>query len=115
MAYVNAFAAAVPSANKTKYLDMANKMDAYFKAKGATRIVECWGNDIPDGKLTSFPLAVKKEDGETVVFGWIEWPSKAMSDTVMGAMMSDPEMAAVQMPFDGKRMIYGGFDVILEM
>lgn len=115
MTYVNAFVASVPTGNKDSYLAQITPMDEYFKSKGALRVVECWGADVPDGKLTSFPMAVKAEEGETVVFGWIEWNSKAESDAAMGAMMSDPKFADMPMPFDGKKMIFGGFETILEL
>ena len=75
---------------------------------------ECWGDDVPDGEVTSFPMAVRKEPGETVVFSWIEWPDKATRDKCMGAMRSDPRFEAMgAMPFDGKRMIFGGFEPIV--
>lgn len=117
MSYVNVYVAAVPEENREKYLDMAKTMDSYFKEKGATRVVECWGKDVPDGKLTSFPMAVKAEEGEAIVFGWIEWSSKEDSDMAMQAMMSDPQFSPdkMQMPFDGKRMIFAGFEKILDM
>lgn len=116
MAFVSAFVAAVPSANKEKYLEMSRKTGAFFKEKGATRVVECWGADVPDGKLTSFPLAVKKADDETIALGWVEWPSKDLADAAFGEMMSDPQFSTenMPMPFDGQRMIFGGFDMILE-
>ncbi|MBI1338915.1 DUF1428 family protein [bacterium] len=115
MTYINSFVAAVPTTRKQEYIETTTKMDRWFKQKGALRVVECWGVDVPAGKLTSFPLAVKKTADETVVTGWIEWPSRAASDKAMGEMMSDPEMAALTMPFDGKRMIFGGFEVIVDV
>ncbi len=77
--------------------------------------METWGEDVPDGKLTSFPMAVKKEATETVVFSWIEWASKAARDAAWAKIMEDPRMSpeANPMPFDGKRLIYGGFQMIL--
>ena len=79
-------------------------------------MVECWGDDVPDGEVTSFPMAVKKKDEETVVFSWVEWPSKAARDAGMQKVMEDPRMQPDQnpMPMDGKRLIYGGFDMIME-
>jgi uncharacterized protein YbaA (DUF1428 family) len=116
MSYIEGFVGPVPTANKDTYLAHAKIFDTVFKDHGATRIVECWGADVPDGKLTSFPMAVKLEPDETVVFGWIEWPSKAARDAGGAAAMKDPRMAAIEkMPFDGKRMIYGGFEVINEV
>lgn len=87
-----------------------------IKELGALKVVECWGDDVPDGKLTSFPMAVKKQADETVVFSWIVWPDKATRDAGMARMMQDPRMKpdVNPMPFDGKRVIYGGFEVILE-
>ncbi|MFC7473332.1 DUF1428 domain-containing protein [Dankookia sp. GCM10030260] len=114
MAYVDGFVAAVPAANKESYLDHARQALPLFKEFGALRMVECWGNDVPDGKLTDFRGAVKAEPGEVVVFSWIEWPSKAVRDEGMRRMMEDARMRDMQMPFDGKRMIYGGFEPILD-
>jgi uncharacterized protein YbaA (DUF1428 family) len=87
-----------------------------FKAYGAIKLVENWGDDVPDGKLTSFPLAVKCTEDETIVFSWIVWPSKSVRDTGWEKVMSDPRMSEENnpMPFDGKRMIFGGFQTILE-
>ncbi len=117
MSFVSAFVAAVPTAKKDEYLEMSKKTDAFFKEKGATRVVECWANDVPDGEVTSFPMAVKKGDDETVALGWVEWPSKALAEAAFGEMMTHPEFGSGTwiMPFDGKRMIFGGFDVILEV
>ena len=80
-------------------------------------MVECWGADVPDGKLTSFPLSVKREESETVVFSWVEWPSKAVADIGMQKFMQDPRTKTMMsdMPVDGKRMIFGGFDVIVDV
>ena len=89
-------------------------MATLFKELGALRMVECWGDDVPEGKLTSFPMAVKLEEGETVVFSWIMWPSRAARDEGMRRAMEDERMKNAAMPFDGKRMIFGGFDVLLD-
>jgi uncharacterized protein YbaA (DUF1428 family) len=88
-----------------------------FKELGALRVVECWGDDVPEGEVTSFPMAVRRGPEETVVFAWIVWPSRAARDEGMAKMMADPRMQpdANPMPFDGKRMIYGGFEVILDV
>jgi uncharacterized protein YbaA (DUF1428 family) len=86
-----------------------------FKEFGALRIVECWGDDVPPGKLTSFPMAVKCEPDETVVFSWIEWPSKQARDEGMKKFMTDSRLSKLEMPFDGKRMIFGGFVPIIEV
>ena len=87
-----------------------------FKEHGALKFVECWGDDVPDGKLTSFPMAVKRKDDETVVFSWIIWPSRDLRNEGMKKVMADPRMQpdVNPMPFDGKRMIYGGFEMIVE-
>jgi uncharacterized protein YbaA (DUF1428 family) len=116
MTYVDGFLAAVPNANKKAFIKHATDSAKLFKEYGALKIVECWGDDVPDGKLTSFPMAVKKEADESVVFSWVTWPSKAVRDAGWAKMMEDPRMqpGANPMPFDGKRIIYGGFDVVLE-
>lgn len=115
MSYVDGFVLAVPAANKEAFRRQAAEAAPIFKEFGATRVVECWGDDVPDGKLTDFRGAVKAEDGEVVVFSWIEYPSKDVRDAAMARMMSDPRMKAMQdMPFDGKRMIMGGFMPIVD-
>ena len=114
MNYVDGFVAAVPVANKDAYLAHANKALPIFREHGATRVVECWGDDVPEGKLTDFRGAVKAEEGEIVVFSWIEWPSKEARDAGWAKMMDDARMKNMDMPFDGKRMIYGGFAAILD-
>ena len=110
--YVDGFVLAVPTANKQKYIDLAAAVWTGFKAAGALRLVECWGDDVPDGKLTSFPMAVKREPDETVVFSWVEWPDKATRDAAHEAMRMEDHPP---MPFDGARMIYGGFTPILDV
>lgn len=112
--YIDGFVAAVPDGNKGAYRDMARKAAGMFKEYGALRLVECWGDDVPDGKWTDFKRAVKAEPGETVVFSWIVWPSKASRDAGHQKMMADERMKPQDMPFDGKRMIFGGFDVLLD-
>lgn len=115
--YVDGFVAAVPTANKAAYKAHAEKAGAIFKEFGMQSMVECWGDDVPDGKLTSFPMAVKCEENETVVFSWCIWPDKATRDAGWAKVMEDPRMnpANNPMPFDGKRMIYGGFNVLVEL
>jgi uncharacterized protein YbaA (DUF1428 family) len=117
MTYVDAMVAAVPTANRDTYMQHAKLAASVFKDYGATKLVECWGDDVPEGKLTSFPMAVKRKDDETVVFSWITWPSRQIRDEGMKKVMADPRMQPEKnpMPFDGKRMIYGGFQPILEM
>ena len=112
MSYVDGFVAAVPTANRDAYRKHAETALALFREHGATRCVECWGDDVPEGKLTSFPLAVQRKPDETVVFGWLVWPSRAARDTGFKKAMEDPRMAGTEMPFDGKRMIFGGFEII---
>ena len=117
MSYIDGFVIAVPTANKQKFIDHANEGDSVFIEYGATRVVECWGDDVPDGKHTDFRRAVQGKDDETIVFSWIEWPDKATRDAGMKKMMEDPRMDPEKnpMPFDGKRMIYGGFQPIVEL
>lgn len=115
MAYVEGFVIAVPAANKETYRKFAAAGATLFKEYGAIRVVECWGDDVPAGKVTDFKGAVKAKDDEVVVFSWIEYPSKAVRDAAHQKMMSDPRMEALgQMPFDGQRMIFGGFEVIVD-
>lgn len=115
--YIDGFVAAVPTANRADYLEHARKSAAVFKEHGALKLVECWGDDVPDGKLTSFPMAVQRQEGETVVFSWVMWPDKATREAGWQKIMADPRMdpSANPMPFDGKRMIYGGFEMALEI
>jgi uncharacterized protein YbaA (DUF1428 family) len=116
MSYVDGFVAAVPNENKQKYILHAKEASIVFKGYGALRVVECWGDDVPEGEATSFRMAVRCEEGETVVFSWIVWPSKQVRDDGWKQIMGDPRMSAENnpMPFDGKRMIYGGFENIVD-
>jgi len=116
MTYVDGFVAAVPTANREAFRKHAADAAPVFKEHGALKVVECWGDDVPDGKVTSFPMAVKCEPGETVVFSWIVWPSRQVRDAGMAKVMADPRMQpdANPMPFDGKRVIFGGFEVMVE-
>jgi uncharacterized protein YbaA (DUF1428 family) len=115
MSYVDGFCAAVPTANRERYLRHAQDAAVVFKECGALEVVECWGDDVPEGKLTSFPLAVQRKEDETVVFSWILWPSRAARDEGMKKAFEDPRLqpGSNPMPFDGKRLIYGGFEVLL--
>ena len=117
MSYIDGFVLAVPTANKEKFLAHARSGDVVFIEYGALRVVECWGDDVPHGKTTDFFGAVKATPEETVVFSWIEWPDKATRDSGMQKMMDDPRMDPSKnpMPFDGARMIYGGFTPIYEL
>lgn len=116
MSYIDGFVAAVPTANRDVYRKHAETAAAVFKEHGAQRVVECWGDDVPQGKLTSFPMAVKCKNDETVVFSWITWPSRRARDEGMKKVMADPRVQPDKnpMPFDGKRLIYGGFQVLVE-
>ena len=116
MKYVDGFVLAVPAGSKEAYRELAAKAAPLYKEFGALRIVECWADDVPDGKLTDFRMAVKAEEGEEVVFSWIEYPSKEVRDAANQKMMNDPRMKEMgdSMPFDGKRMIYGGFSPLLD-
>jgi uncharacterized protein YbaA (DUF1428 family) len=117
MPYVDGFVAAVPTANREKYSKHAELAAKVFKDHGALKVVECWGDDVPEGKLTSFPMAVKRKDDETVVFSWVTWPSRQSRDTGMKKVMSDPRVQpdVNPMPFDGQRLIYGGFETIVDL
>lgn len=115
MTYVDGFVIAVPTANKDAYLEHAKACVPVFKKYGALRLVETWGVDVPDGEVTSFPMAVKAKPDETVMFSWIVWPSKEVRDDGMEAAMQDPFFAeGYELPFDGKRMIFGSFETILD-
>jgi uncharacterized protein YbaA (DUF1428 family) len=115
-AYVDGFVLPVPEGNREAYLALANKAAGDFVKYGASRLVEAWGDDVPHGKVTDFRRSVKAQEGETVVFSWIEWPDKATRDAAWAKMMADPEMQPdhANMPFDGRRMFWGGFDIILD-
>lgn len=116
MSYIEGFVGAVPIANKEIYRKHAAEAAALFREFGATRIVECWGDDVPDGKITDFRSAVRAQENEVVVFSWIEYPSREVRDAANEKIMNDPRMKSMgdEMPFDGKRMIIGGFAVILD-
>jgi uncharacterized protein YbaA (DUF1428 family) len=125
MTYIDGFVIAVPTANKEKFIEHAKLGDGVFMDLGATRILECWGDDVPDGKVTDFRRAVQAKEDETVVFSWIEWPDKATRDAGMAKlqeMMNDPSKGDPRMdpeknpmPFDGKRLIYGGFAPVVTL
>lgn len=116
MEYIEGLVAAVPTENKDKFIEHARVAAAIFKEHGAIRVVECWGDDVPAGEITSFPMAVKCKPGETVVFSWIVWPSREARDAGMEAVMNDSRMSGEEnpMPFDGTRLIYGGFQMIMD-
>jgi len=115
MTYVDGFVLAVPEGNKQAYREMATKASQIFREHGATRVVEAWGSDIPRGKTTDFYMATKAEEGETVVFSWITWPSKEARDAGWEKVMADERLKQPDpMPFDGKRMFWGGFEPIVD-
>ena len=115
MHYIDGFVAAVPTANRDAFRKHAAAAAVVFKEHGALSIVECWGDDVPEGKLTSFSMAVKRRDDETVVFSWITWPSRTVRDEGMKKVMADPRLQPDQnpMPFDGTRAIFGGFEMLV--
>lgn len=121
MSYIDGFVIAVPTANKQKFIEHARLGDSVFKDLGATRIVECWADDVPEGKVTDFGKSVQAKTDESVVFSWIEWPDKETRDAAMKTMMSDEfkdermDPKKNPMPFDGKRLIFGGFEPIVEL
>ncbi|MBN9008576.1 MAG: DUF1428 domain-containing protein [Rhizobiales bacterium] len=112
MAYIDGFVIAVPKANRERYRKMAAEAAKLFREWGATRVVETWGDDVPEGEVTDFFRAVAAQPDEVVVFSWIEYPDKATRDAVRKKMIKD--MPVPDMPFDGKRMIYGGFETLLD-
>lgn len=118
MSYIEGFVAAAPADSREAYVEYAKRVWAIFRDHGALEMTECWGDDVPDGKLTSFPLAVQCGDDEVVVFSWTRWASKEARDKGWEAIEKDPRMsqpAITQMPFDGKRMIFGGFQPVVEL
>jgi len=115
MAYIDGFVIPVKTADKQAFLDHARRIDKVFIEHGALRVVEAWGDDVPAGKITDFTRAVQATDDETVVFAWIEWPDKGVRDAAMKAIQSNAAMMAEPMPFDGKRMIFGGFKSVVTL
>ena len=117
MTYIDGMIAAVPTANKEKFLAHAERAAPVFKKHGALSVTDCWGDDVPEGKTNSMRTAVLLKPDETVVFSWISWPDKATRDAGMAKVMADPDMSpeANPMPFDGQRMIFGGFDVVSQI
>ena len=115
MTYFTGFVAAVPTANKQKYLDHVKSAWPLFQSYGATRMIECWGADVQKGKVTDFQGAVQAKDDETVVFSWLEWPDRATADKGWETMKTDPAVKdMMEMPFDGSRMIFGDFEPVFE-
>ena len=112
MAYVDGYVAAVPAASKQDYIKHAREAAELLREWGATRIVENWGDDVPAGQQTDFMRAVQARPDEIIVFSWVEYPDKATRDAAGQNMMTDPRMQAMTMPFDGARLIYGGFETL---
>ena len=119
MTYVDGFVAAVPTGNRETYRRHAEAAAVVFKEHGALKLVECWGDDVPNRELTSFPMAVKCKDDETVVFAWIVYHSREHRDSVNAKVMEDPRMKdrmdPKKLPFDGMRMFWGGFKGLVEL
>lgn len=116
MSYMDGFVVPVPNGNKEAYRAMAEKAAQVFLECGAIRVVETWNDDIQPGKVNDFRTAVIAEAGESVVFSWIEWPSKEVRDAGMKKSMEDPRMKpdGDKLPFSGQRMIYGGFSTLVD-
>jgi uncharacterized protein YbaA (DUF1428 family) len=114
MPYIEGFVAAVPTKNRETYIEHATQGAEYFKKLGATRVIECWGDDVPRGEVTDFHRATQAKDDETVVFSWVEYPDKATRDAANEKMSADPEAMAMEMPFDGSRMFWGGFEQVVD-
>lgn len=121
MSYIDGFVIAVPNANKQQFIDHAREFDSLIMDMGALRILECWGDDVPEGKQTDFRRAVQATQDEAIIFSWIEWPDKGARDAAMGKMdelmKSDERFNPEKnpMPFDGKRMIFGGFSPVVTL
>ncbi len=121
MSFIDGFIIAVPKANKEKFIQHAEVGDTVFIEWGATRVIECWEADVPEGKVTDFRRAVQAKEDEAIVFSWIEWPDKATRDAatqkMMAAMESDPRISQQHnpMPFDGARLIFGGFTPVVQL
>jgi uncharacterized protein YbaA (DUF1428 family) len=115
MSYIDGFVIPAPTADRAKFIDHAERMDKMFLDLGALRVVEAWADDVPAGKVTDFQRAVQLTADETVVFSWVEWPDKATRDAAMDKMKDDEAMMAEPMPFDGKRMIFGGFTPVVDL
>lgn len=114
MNHVDLFIVAVPTANRERYLTHTQSTSRLLKEHGAQTVQECWGDDVPEGKITSLPMAVKCKADETVAFGIVVWASKAARDEGMKNFMADPRLESIEMPYDGKRMVFGGFQSIVQ-
>ncbi|KZZ24235.1 RNA signal recognition particle [Sulfitobacter sp. HI0082] len=114
MTYIAGFLTPVPDENREAYIESARKAWPLFRDYGALSTTECWGDDIPDGTQTDFKRAVALKDGESVCFSWIVWPDKESHDRCGASMETDPRWQELSMPFDGKRMIWGGFNTVFQ-
>ncbi|RFP12779.1 MULTISPECIES: DUF1428 domain-containing protein [unclassified Duganella] len=119
MSYVDGFVIPVPKENVEAYKKMSLECGKVWKEFGALEFRECIGDDVPPGKVTSFPLSVDLQDGESVVFSWIVYASRAARDEINEKVMKDPRIAHYMdpknMPFDGKRMVWGGFEMMIDL
>ena len=116
MAWIMAYAGAVPTSKKAEYQEHASRMAEIFKKHGATRVVETWGEAVPPGEVTSFPIAVQAGEDETVVMGWQEWPDRATQEANFQKAMQDPAMGSMgDVPINGKTMIFAGFEVLADL
>jgi len=115
MSYVDGFILAVPKAKLEAYKAQAGRAGEMWMEYGATSYVECIGDDVPYGELTSFPRAVQATDDEVVIFSWVTYADRATRDAVLAKVMADERLKSEDMPFDGKRMIFGGFEAFLEL
>ncbi len=113
-AYVDGIVASVPDGKRAAFADNAAAVGAIFRERGATRVVDGWGADVPEGKVTDFRRAVRAPAGETVIFGWIEWPDKATRDAGMAALMQDSRMRENAPPWNGRLAIFGGFAPVFD-
>jgi uncharacterized protein YbaA (DUF1428 family) len=117
MSYVDGFVLAVPKNRLEDYKAMAKRAGAVWMEHGALAYAECIGDDVPYGELTSFPRAVQAREDEVVIFSWVTYESRKDRDEILAKVMADPRMQSdmQNMPFDGKRMIYGGFEAFLQL
>lgn len=113
--YIDGLLIAVPADKRAEFLAHAEHVDKIFIENGALRVVEGWGNDVPHGTTTDYYRAVQAKDDEIIVFSWIEWPDKETRDAGFAKLRDDPRMMDFPVPFDGKRMIFGGFETIYEL
>jgi uncharacterized protein YbaA (DUF1428 family) len=112
MTYADGFMAPIPASKKAEFTKFAKEAAKLFKEYGALSVSDCWSDDVPEGKVTSMPMAVQRKADEAIIFGWIVWPSKDARNNGMKSVMEDPRMQGMDMIFDGKRAIFGGFEVV---